>query len=282
MRRSCSQLHSLTIGLFALNIIVAEDDRALCDLIRGVLVSQGYSVECAENGEQALQLIRQKTPLLIISDVEMPGMNGDRLFARVKDMGPEYVAIPFIFITGEGDESRCIRRINNGADGHISKPFTFDLLAAHVNGCMSNLKRRETPLENKSSDDIKLTHCESDAVVTSQQLSYVRSLIDNVEHQRNMVPIMEADLVTGWLMLCVAEAQLTGALLFVSDLYSRAQSTKTTINSRISMLIEKAVFCRRSVESDRRRQSLHLTEAFSMRFFTHIDCCMDTLRKFLH
>ena len=150
MRASCSQLNSLTIGLFALKIIVVEDDRALCDLVRGVLVSQGYSVECAEDGEQALQLIRQETPLLIISDVRMPRMNGDRLFARVKEMGPEYGTIPFIFITGEDDESRRIRRINNGADGHISKPFTFDLLSAHVNGCLSNLKRREMLLKKNS------------------------------------------------------------------------------------------------------------------------------------
>jgi DNA-binding response OmpR family regulator len=270
------------IGIVALNILVAEDDHALSDLIRGVLVSQGYSVECAEDGEKALQLIRQEIPLLIISDVEMPGMNGDRLFARVKDMGPEYVAIPFIFMTGEDDDSRCIRRINNGADGHISKPFTFDLLAAHVNGCLLNLKRREAPLENKFSDDFKLTRYGSDAVGRSQQLSYVRSLIDNLGRQRNMVPIMEADLVICWLVFCVAEAQLTGALLFVSDLYRSAPSTKTTINSRISMLVEKAIFCRHSVESDGRRQSLHLTEEFSMRFFTHIDYSMDTLRKFLH
>jgi CheY-like chemotaxis protein len=109
--------------------------------------SEGFPVACAEDGEQALELVRQEIPLLVISDVAMPRLNGDRLFARVRDMGIEYSCIPFIFITGDNDESRHLRRISKDADGHINKPFEIGRLLAHVKGCVFNLTRREALLE---------------------------------------------------------------------------------------------------------------------------------------
>jgi DNA-binding response OmpR family regulator len=290
-----------------LKIIVAEDDRPVSELLRGMLEKQGYVVACAEDGEQALKLIRQEIPLLIISDVYMPGMDGERLFAKVRTLGIEYSTIPFIFLTGDDDDSRYVQRMMNGADGHIRKPFSFDVLSAHITACLSNSKRHAMLLEKKFSDYSELMHnagasnrslSEPRAQIQPtkdagphqngmsddelfQQRAYIRSLIDNLEHQHNLLPTNEADLVTSWLVLSVAEAHLRGALLFTSDLYNAAPSAKTTINSRMNLLVDKGILCKRAIEADGRRQSVHLTYDFSMRFFMQIDRSMERLRDFL-
>jgi DNA-binding response OmpR family regulator len=290
-----------------LKIIVAEDDLPVRDLVHRMLEKQGYAVACAEDGKQALELIRQEIPLLIISDVYMPGMDGERLFAKVRALGIEYSTIPFIFLTGDDDDSRYVKRMMNGANGHIKKPFSFDVLSAHVTACLSNSKRHAVLLEKKFSDYSELMHnagasnralSEPLAPIQQtkdaashqngmsddelfQQRAYIRSLIDNLEHQHNLLPTNEADLVTSWLVLSVAEAHLNGVLLFTSDLYNAAPSAKTTINSRMNLLVDKNILCKRAIEADGRRQSVHLTYDFSMRFFTHIDHSMERLRDFL-
>lgn len=290
-----------------MRIIVAEDDWLVSDLVRGMLEKQGYAVACAEDGEQALALIRQEKPLLIISDVDMPRMDGERLFAKVRALGIEYSTIPFIFLTGDDDDSRYVQRMMNGADGHIRKPFSFDILSAHVTACLSNAKRHAVLLEKKFGDYSELMHnagtsnrslSEPRAQIQQtkdaaphqndmsddelfQQRSYIRSLIDNLEHQHNLLPTNDADLVTSWLVLSVAEAHLSGTLLFTSDLYHAAPSAKTTINSRMNLLVDKDILCKRTIEADGRRQSVHLTYDFSMRFFTHIDRSMERLRDLL-
>ena len=294
-----------------MKIIVAEDDRVVSELIRGMLENQGYAVACAEDGAQALELIRQEIPLLIIADVYMPVMDGERLFAKVRALGIEYSTIPFIFLTGDDDDSRYVQRMMNGANGHIRKPFSFDVLSAHVTACLSNSKRHAVLLEKKFADysELMLSAITSsrslsesraqiqqteDAVKDAaphqndisndglfQQRAYIRSLIDNLDRQHNLLPTNDADLVTSWLVLTVAEAHLSGALLFTSDLYSAAPSAKTTINSRMNLLVDKGILCKRAIEADGRRQSVRLTYDFSMRFFTHIDRSMESLRDFL-
>jgi DNA-binding response OmpR family regulator len=290
-----------------LKIIVAEDDWLVSDLVRGMLEKQGYAVACAEDGEQAFELIRQEIPLLIISDVYMPGMDGERLLAKVRALGIEYSTIPFIFLTGDDDDSRYAQRMMNGADGHIRKPFSFDVLSAHVTACLANSKRHAMLLEKKFADYSELMHNvgtsnrpfsephaqtqqTKDAAPDQngmsdnelfQQRAYIRSLIDNLEYQHNLLPTNEADLVTSWLVLSVAEAHLSGVLLFTSDLYHAAPSAKTTINSRMNLLVDKNILCKRAIEADGRRQSVHLTYDFSMRFFTQIDRSMERLRDFL-
>jgi DNA-binding response OmpR family regulator len=290
-----------------LKIIVAEDDWLISDLVSGMLEKQGYAVACAEDGEQAFELIRQEIPLLIISDVYMPGMGGERLFAKVRALGVEYSTIPFIFLTGDDDESRYVQRMMNGANGHIRKPFSFDVLSAHVTACLSNSKRHAVLLEKKFGEYSELMHnvgtsnrslgeprahiqqTKDSAPHESQmsddelfqQRAYIRSLIDNLESQHDLLPTNEADLVTSWLVLSVAEAHLSGALLFTSDLYHAAPSAKTTINSRMNLLVDKDILCKRAIEADGRRQSVHLTYDFSMRFFTQIDRSIERLRDFL-
>lgn len=110
-------------------ILVIEDDRdlrqALCDTLR----MSGYSTLEAESAEPALRILENQHVNLIISDVQMPGINGDELLRTVKRQHPE---IPFVLITAYGTVSKAVEAIQAGAADYIIKPFEAEVLIEMV------------------------------------------------------------------------------------------------------------------------------------------------------
>lgn len=113
-------------------VLVVEDDLNLLEGVRTVLELDGYAVLTAENGQQALEVLR-RTPLrpdLIVSDIMMPLMNGIELLSAIREE-PDWVTIPFIFLTARSEKSDVLRGKQVGADDYLIKPFdTEDLLVA--------------------------------------------------------------------------------------------------------------------------------------------------------
>jgi two-component system sensor histidine kinase/response regulator len=122
-------------------VLVVEDDLNLLEGIRTVLELDGYAVLTAENGVQALEVLR-KTPLrpdLIVSDIMMPHMNGLDLLTAVREE-PDWISIPFIFLTALSDRRDKLMGKKLGVDDYVVKPFdTEDLLVA----VESRLKRHK-------------------------------------------------------------------------------------------------------------------------------------------
>ena len=112
-------------------ILVVEDDVALLEGVRDMLELAGYRVLTACHGREALQVLEtHPQPDLIISDVMMPRMNGYEFYEAVRAR-PEWVAIPFIFLTALGEKSDVRLGKQLGADDYIVKPFDEeDLLVA--------------------------------------------------------------------------------------------------------------------------------------------------------
>lgn len=111
-------------------ILVVEDDpdlrEALCDTLR----LSKYQVVEAENAESALQVLSQTTINLIVSDVQMPGMDGHELLKTVKRQYPD---TPFVLITAFGNVPRAVEAIRDGAADYIIKPFEAEVLIEMVN-----------------------------------------------------------------------------------------------------------------------------------------------------
>ncbi len=114
-------------------ILVVEDDIALLEGVRDMLELAGYRVLTACHGQEALQVLEtHPQPDLIISDIMMPRMNGYEFYEAVRAR-PEWVAIPFIFLTALGEKSDVRLGKQLGADDYIVKPFDEEDLLVAVN-----------------------------------------------------------------------------------------------------------------------------------------------------
>ncbi|MDQ2869838.1 MAG: response regulator [Acidobacteriota bacterium] len=102
-------------------VLVVDDDAETRNGIRDLLVEQGFSVECATDGAEALALLRERPPVfLIFLDLTMPGMNGWE-FRRAQLSDPRLASIPLVLTTGHpeyGDSMVSLR-----PDGHLQKPI---------------------------------------------------------------------------------------------------------------------------------------------------------------
>ncbi|CAN5564837.1 hypothetical protein BH11PSE7_BH11PSE7_13050 [soil metagenome] len=103
-------------------IVVMEDDAGTRMLVASVLKKDGHEVLTADNGALGLLLVEEHKPALIISDVQMPEMNGFQMLAAVRQ-NPEISATPVILLTSLQERAHMRIGMNTGADDYITKPF---------------------------------------------------------------------------------------------------------------------------------------------------------------
>lgn len=110
-------------------ILVVDDDEDNLALVSGMLEYEGYRVERASSGEEALDKLGSISPDLILLDINMPGISGIDTLKRVRLRG-RYVSV--IFISGRSDPAHIIEGLNAGADDYVTKPFDLYVLLARV------------------------------------------------------------------------------------------------------------------------------------------------------
>jgi signal transduction histidine kinase len=122
-------------------LLVVEDEVNLLEGIRTVLELDGYDVVTAENGAQALDQLRTGHPLpeLIVSDIMMPVMSGVELLTEVRK-NPEWITIPFIFLTARSEKSDVQRGKQLGVDDYLIKPFDAPDLLIAVESRLNRIK----------------------------------------------------------------------------------------------------------------------------------------------
>ena len=113
-------------------ILVVEDDDAIRSNIARLLTLEGFEAVSAADGRSGLAHARARTPDLIISDVNMPGMDGFELLAAVR-ADPALATTPFMLLTALDDRGSMRRGMTGGADDYLSKPFTRTELLEAVN-----------------------------------------------------------------------------------------------------------------------------------------------------
>ena len=125
------------------HLLVVDDDDGNRDLLRRQLNRQGYSVDAADSGPEALRLLAQNPYDLVLLDIVMPGMDGFAVLAQIKaDAGLR--ALPVIVISALDEMQSVSRCIEMGADDFISKPFDRVILKTRIGAL---LRRRETERE---------------------------------------------------------------------------------------------------------------------------------------
>jgi signal transduction histidine kinase len=107
------------------NILVIDDERAILDMLELSLSSEGYDVLTAENGEKALEIFEQQDYRLVLTDIQMPGIDGIEVLKRIKAMDNE---AEVIVVTGHGDMDSAIAALQDGASDFITKPIRDEAL----------------------------------------------------------------------------------------------------------------------------------------------------------
>ena len=113
-------------------ILVAEDERDIRELINFTLMFAGHTVTLAANGAEAVELVEQANPQLIMMDVRMPKMTGYEACKQIKTM-EAYKNIPVIFVSAKGQDEEIQSGLDAGATAYILKPFSPEDLTRRVN-----------------------------------------------------------------------------------------------------------------------------------------------------
>jgi len=119
------------------DILVVDDERAVRDSLRRALELEGYGVELAEDGEQALRRLElDPQPDALILDVLMPGADGLEVCRRLRSVGSE---IPVLMLTARSEVDSRVAGLDAGADDYLSKPFALAELLARLRALLRRL-----------------------------------------------------------------------------------------------------------------------------------------------
>jgi len=113
------------------NILIVDDEEDVLELVRYNLDRNGYKVETATTGEQAMTKARAKLPDLMILDLMLPGIDGLEVCRKLKSE-IRTQNIPIIMLTAKGEETDIVTGLELGADDYITKPFSPKVLVARV------------------------------------------------------------------------------------------------------------------------------------------------------
>jgi DNA-binding response OmpR family regulator len=125
------------------NIVIVEDDEDIAESIRYNLEREGFRVRVAATGEDALNLILDRPPSLILLDLNLPHMSGFEMCRRLRAEAPT-ARVPILILTARTDEADKVLGLNIGADDYITKPFGMRELVARVNAVLRRADGLET------------------------------------------------------------------------------------------------------------------------------------------
>jgi len=110
-------------------ILIVDDDPAVTSLLRRGFAYEGYRVDTAASGAEALSVARERPPDLVVLDVMMPGMDGLEVCRRLREVSR---SLPILLLTARDAPADQVSGLATGADDYVTKPFNFDVLLARV------------------------------------------------------------------------------------------------------------------------------------------------------
>jgi two-component system KDP operon response regulator KdpE len=113
-------------------ILVVDNEPQILRVLSRSLASEGYEIQVASDGEEALSVFSDWTPDLVITDLMMPKIDGLELCQRLRTIS----SIPIIVLSASGEEHIKVEALDLGADDYITKPFSMDELRARVRAAM--------------------------------------------------------------------------------------------------------------------------------------------------
>jgi len=111
------------------NVLIVEDDEGIQTYIKELLLDNGYAVEIASDGVEALNKIKRVPPELIVLDLGLPNLSGESVVTEVRKKYPD---LPVVILTARDNTSDIVHGLELGADDYITKPFAGEVLVARI------------------------------------------------------------------------------------------------------------------------------------------------------
>ena len=148
-------------------VLVVDDEKLIVKGIRFSLEQDGYDVDCAYDGEEALKLAKENAYDIILLDVMLPKYDGFEVCQQIR----EYSDVPIIMLTAKGDDMDKILGLDYGADDYITKPFNILEVKARIKAIMRRVSKRDKNQENEKvivKGEMKID-CESRRVIIGEK-----------------------------------------------------------------------------------------------------------------
>ena len=123
-------------------VLIVDDEKSICQSLGSILTDEGYEVLTAASGEEALKIIKEELPSLVILDIWLPGIDGIETLKMIKSQYPQ---IRVIMISGHGTIETAVRATKLGAFDFIEKPLSLEKILISV---ANALQLQELKLEN--------------------------------------------------------------------------------------------------------------------------------------
>ena len=127
-------------------IMVVDDDKNICELLRLYLEKEGYSVILCHDGQEAIAKFNALTPDMILLDIMLPSLDGWQVCREIRKKSN----VPIIMLTAKGDDMDKILGLEYGADDYITKPFNILEVKARMKAIMRRMNKREQTKEEKT------------------------------------------------------------------------------------------------------------------------------------
>lgn len=147
------------------HLLLVDDEPGLREAVQDYLQEHGFTVQAASNAGDAWQMLQQKIPDLVISDIMMPKVDGYQFLQQLRE-DPRFKSLPVVFLTARGMTTDRIQGYQAGCDAYLPKPFDPDELVAIV----ENLLERRTATSGESSST------ELEAI--ARQVAEIRGMLD--------------------------------------------------------------------------------------------------------
>lgn len=121
-------------------ILVVDDDEMARHFLSHILAQQGFLLETAEDGEQALELLKEKEFDIVLLDIEMPGLNGIETLKRIRK---NYLKkdLPVLMVTANDQSSEIIQAFDLGANDYVVKPLDVPVLFARIRAHLESVRK---------------------------------------------------------------------------------------------------------------------------------------------
>lgn len=216
------------------NILIVEDSPIQAELLRRFITSHGFKCAIATDGEAGLLSVKANRPDLIISDIQMPVLDGYQMCELLKG-DPTLYSIPVILLTALSDPVDVIRGLNAGADAYLTKPYDNDRLLVQVNRLIG-ASPKENGVKEELPLDVEINQIHYSVKAGREQiLQMLVSTYDNAAHQNQLLRKLEEDLHALNLELENKVIQRTAAL---AEEEKRARNAEARYRTLFALLPE--------------------------------------------
>jgi two-component system, OmpR family, KDP operon response regulator KdpE len=170
------------------HILVVDDEPQITRVLRTALTAQGYDIRVANDGEMALEIMKDWVPNLIITDLSMPQLDGVQLCRRVRAVSQ----VPILVLSVRDQERQKIEALDAGADDYVTKPFSMNELLARVRANLRRTPKEQEPAGVVEVGDFRIDLATRSVLVAGRELKLTPKEFDLLlylsQHPNRVIP----------------------------------------------------------------------------------------------